>query len=557
MLSHLAIDNVVLIQSLKLECKEALTVLTGETGAGKSILLDSLGLVTGSRSEARLVRKGMEKATVTASFDLPKDHQSIAILKANEIEPEDTLILKRAVGADGKSKAFINGQPAPISLLKEVGETLIEIHGQFETHGLLDPKTHRDILDGYALLQADTDILSKAWQTWKTAQKELAAIEAKIAQVGEEKNYLKDSIEDLENLNPQEGEDEALSAKKTFLLNREAILQAMQSANQAMTANAGAEDRIHQACKALEKVADKGGEKFSNFIGTLDQALNLLREVASEMESYAYDVNADGESLEEVDDRLHALKAQARKHNCFPNELPAKLEALRADLTALEKQDNDRDALIMKEQQTRKSYIAQAEKVSTARQAAAVKFEKAVNAELAPLKLEKAKIFVTAEQLGEENWSASGMDKISFTISTNPGQDPGPLNKIASGGELSRFMLAFKVVMAGTGAASTLIFDEIDAGVGGSTADAIGERLARLAKDKQILVVTHSPQVAARAAHHWFIAKAAQADGSIATSVRTLDTERKEEIARMLAGAEITEEARAAADKLLEVAKVA
>lgn len=557
MLRNLSVSNVVLIEKLDLEVEAGVTGLTGETGAGKSILLDALGIAIGGRSESRLVRKGADKASVIASFDLPEKHVAKHILKEHEIDIDagEPLMLKRVVGADGKSKAFINDQLVSVALLKSIGDTLVEIHGQFETQGLLDPKTHRDILDDYAQMADELQALEAAWRAWQDTRKELADLDAKIARTDEEIEYLKTSIEDLERLNPQVGEAETLSEKKQLLMGMDAILQAFQSAKESIASNNGAEDRLFNACKGLEKVVEKAPEQISPLIGRLDEAISAMRDVVGDMESIAYDLNSDGESLEEVDDRLHAMRAQARKHDCFPDDLPEKLETLRADLEAIEQQDMHRDKLIAREIQTRKEYMDAAGVVTERRKKAAEKFATAVNAELAPLKLEKAKIFIDLDPLDETAWSAKGMDKITFTISTNPGQDPGPLNKIASGGELSRFMLAFKVVMAGTGLATTMIFDEIDAGVGGSTAAAIGQRLSKLGESKQVLVVTHSPQVAASANHHWVISKGATNSGdAIVTQVNPLaeGTQRKEEIARMLAGSKITEEARAAADRLLD-----
>lgn len=559
MLSHLTVNDVVLIHKLALPVQAGLSVLTGETGAGKSILLDALGISMGGRSEARLVSKGAEKAVVTAVFDLSPDHPVQSILKDNDIEAEDQLILKRVVGADGKSKAFLNDQPVSVSLLKSIGDLLIEIHGQFETQGLLDPKTHRGILDSYAGLESEAEDLKQAWDEWQKLKDRLARLAADVEKAKSEEVYLRNSIEDLADIDPQIGEEAILTERRVILMNSEQILQAFQSVHDHVTSDNGVEDRINQACRALERVADKAGERVNALVQMLDRALSDVRDVVGEIESLSYEMGGEGQSLEEVDDRLQLLRGQCRKHGCIADELPQKLEELREQLSFIEDQDHAGGVLAQKEQQAKKRYIELAEALSEKRKAAATIFSRAVNAELAPLKLERAEIFMTLERMEESQWQAYGMDKVHFTISTNPGQDPGPLNKIASGGELSRFMLAFKVVMAGTGTACTMIFDEIDAGVGGSTADAIGERLARLAKDKQILVVTHSPQVAARSNHHWIVSKAPSENGKIETLVTPLkdSANRREEIARMLAGAQITDEARAAADQLLKSGRAA
>lgn len=559
MLSHLSVNNVVLIDKLVLQVDSGFTALTGETGAGKSILLDALGLAIGGRAESRLVTKGQEKASVVASFDLLPDHPINALLDDNDIEKEDQLLLKRVLNADGKSKAFINDQPTSVTLLKEIGEMLVEIHGQHETRGLLDANTHRGILDAYAGIESQLEALSNLWDEWQGLEKKIAQIQAEFDQAQQEEEYLKTSLEDLEKLDPQSGEEAILTEQRAILMNSEQILQAFKTVYDAISSEEGAESRINIACRALEKIADKAGERVNGLVDQMDRSLSELREVVISIESLSAEIGAEGKSLEEVDERLHALRGQARKHHCFIDDLPEKMQEIAEKLELIADQDGSLDKLEKQRQQAFDAYKKLAGEISDKREQAAAKFSSAVNAELAPLKLEKAEIFVQVEELAEEEWTRNGMDKIRFTVSTNPGQEPGPLHKIASGGELSRFMLAFKVVMADIGAHAVMIFDEIDAGVGGSTADAIGDRLSQLAQNKQLLVVTHSPQVASCADHHWIISKAAGTEGQMTTKVTPLEgqEQRREEIARMLAGAQVTDEARAAANKLLEQRKKA
>lgn len=550
MLTSLSIQNVVLIDQLNIEFRAGLCALTGETGAGKSILLDSLGLALGARSESGLLRKGTDQAQVTAAFDIAPTHSARALLKDASIMVDDSedLILRRTLGADGRTKAFINDQPVSVALLKQTGEALLEIHGQFDTQGLLNPATHREMLDEYAGLK---DTVSKAWDDWKTARGTLEDLKNASQASKEEEAFLRTSLEDLDALDPKSGEEEQLAALRETLMHREQVMEAL---NTAYTALNGENDPVRSAWAALDKVSAKIGEAANAALSALDRAASEVQEAISEIQSLSADLENSEHDLASIDDRLHELRTQARKHNCAPDALPDKREELAAKLNAIEHADDAVEEAMKKETAAKTVYIVEAEKAHETRIKAGQKLDKLVAAELPPLKLDKARFVTNIEKAEETEWGPHGFDRVRFLVATNPGAEPGPLNKIASGGEMSRFMLALKVVMAEVGTAESLIFDEVDAGIGGSTADAVGERLAKLAAGKQVMVVTHAPQVAARASHHWIVVKDGKDD--LKTSVVPLQPgqQRREEIARMLAGATITEEARAAADKLLEVA---
>lgn len=546
MLAGLRIENVVLIKRLSLEFKQGLCVLTGETGAGKSILLDALGLALGVRAESELIRKGTEKAQVSAEFTVRDKHPVFLILKEAGLVEEPPLILRRSVNTDGRSKAYINDQPVSVGLLRTVGETLVEIHGQFESRGLLNPSTHRALLDEFAGLDNG---LAVCWDAWKSAETMLEDLKAGAEKNREEEEYLRQSIEDLDALDPKQNEEEELAARRERLMHREKVLEALNAAYQLLSDE---KDPLAQALAALDKVAVKMGKDGRAIIDPLERAAAESAEALTAIQTLSTDLQESENDLESVDDRLFALRAQARKHQCAVDDLPAVRTELAARLDGIAHQDDLIAAKIKDVDTARNAYEKEAVRISEKRRKAAEKLDKAVAAELAPLKLGKASFVTAVEALEEENWGPQGMDKVRFLVATNPGSDPGPLNKIASGGEMARFMLALKVVMAQTGNAATLIFDEVDAGIGGAVADAVGERLARLAQNCQVMVVTHSPQVAARAAHHWLVSK--EGKDALFTTVVPLPhgQKRREEIARMLSGANITEEARAAAEKLME-----
>ncbi len=551
MLASLSISNVVLIEKLNIQFCEGLCALTGETGAGKSILLDSLGLALGARSETRLVRKGADQASVTATFDLPHDHSSQTLLKDAELDWDQTLILRRSVTPDGRSKAFINDQAVSAGLLRQVGETLVEIHGQFDTRGLLDASTHRQMLDDYAGLGEGLSIL---WRSFKDKQAALKNLQDSALKSREEEAYLRQSLQDLDALNPRAGEETELAELRTRLMNREQVLEALNGAYHALN---GENDPVREAWGLLDRLADKIGEAGEDVISALDRASSEIQEALSAIQSLSSDLEEAEHDLTSIDDRLFGLRAQARKHGCTVDDLAEKRAEIAAALNNIEHADEVLAGAMQELEVAKSAFVKQARDISDKRKKAAAKLDGLVAKELPPLKLDRAKFVTSVEALPESDWGAHGMDKVQFLVATNPGAEAGPLGKIASGGEMSRFMLALKVVMAEIGAAGTLIFDEVDAGIGGGTADAVGERLAKLAREKQIMVVTHSPQVAARASHHWIVQKSGKAD--VTTTVLPLPAldDRREEIARMLAGATITPEARAAAHKLLEVGKAA
>ena len=553
MLATLTIRNVVLIETLDIQFREGFCALTGETGAGKSILLDSLGLALGGRSDSGLVRKGTDQASVTATFQLEKNHGVYDVLKEQGLESDTTLILRRVLGADGRSRGFINDQPVSVGLMRQIGDMLVEVHSQFETHGLLDARTHRGLLDDYAGLSADVRILSGLWDTWKTLERRLndAVSGAEKAKADEE--YLRHAVMELEGLNPLPGEEDQLLDQREAMKGRDHIIQALNESWEAISSDAGAEMMVSRASRALERVADKTSTDINPAIDALDRAAAELQEAVSLVQSAIAAMNGEGLTLEQVEDRLYTLRDMARKHRVHARDLPKTLQDFAEKLNLITNTDAVIADLKKRSAAARQAYIAAAEKISTVRGDVAAKLDKAVAKELGPLKLDKATFLTSVQRSTDEaQWGMDGIDKVQFLVSTNPGADPAPLGKIASGGEMSRFMLSIKVVMAAVGAAPSLVFDEVDSGIGGSTADAVGERLARLSKSKQILVVTHAPQVAARANHHYIVMK--QGEKDVRTTVIPLQEmdQRKEEIARMLSGASITVEARAAAQKLMD-----
>lgn len=545
MLTGLSIRDFVLIAQLELVPQAGLTVLTGETGAGKSILLDALGAACGARSEAGLVRQGAEKASVTATFSLDKTHPALALLRANELDSDDgELRLRRVIQADGKSKAFINDQPVGITLLRQIGSLLVEVHGQFDTHGLLDPTTHREALDRFAEVKLDR--LKAAYIQWQQAAKSEAAARDDLARARQEEEFLRADLDELAKLAPVAGEEEKLIAQKQLLQNKGKLADGVSSAHAALADEQGAESALINAARALNKLE---APQIPAIIAQLDIARDAVAEAQGLLEQMQDDMQGSGLTLDQVEDRLYALRAAARRHHITIAELPALAEKLDAQLNLLDHSEEALHRLAEATLQAKASYTHEARLASELRQKAAKKLDKAMKTELTPLRLERA-VFTTAVTEGE--WSASGWDEVSFTVATNPGASAGPLNKIASGGELARFMLALKVTLAGSSDAVALIFDEIDQGVGGAVAAAVGERLAKLAASTPVLVVTHSPQVAAKAATHWRVEKSIT-NKVTRTHVAVLDdAARREELARMLAGEKVTEASRQAAAALLE-----
>lgn len=554
MLTGLDIQNVVLIDRLSLEGDAGLVALTGETGAGKSILLDALGLSLGARAESGLVRHGTAQATVTASFDLPPQHAALLLLQERGIDSDGTVILRRTVSKDGRSKAFINDAPVSVQLLKETGALLIEIHGQFDTQGLLDPASHGAVLDIFAGTTAEAAAVTRSYHALRQAKDKLDDAKAGIEATRLQEEYLRYTVAELETLAPVVGEEAILSEKRQRLMNREKLAEGFEQAQNLLTDDDGLQSLIGRLQAVLDKLAQKSESQIAPLLDNLSRAKGEIDDLSWQMDRIMSGADDGDERLEDIEERFFALKDCAKKHRCAPDDLPDVLVELSQRLRLITHQDDALAELQAAVTAARKNYIELAEKLSAKRHKAAGKLAKAVNTELPALKLEKAKFDVSCETAKDEaQWGADGFDRIRFLVATNPGAAPGALNKIASGGELSRFMLALKLILSGSGTVPTLIFDEVDSGIGGAVADAVGERLQSLARLCQVLVVTHSPQVAARAKHHWHVAKTEQ-KGTVVTRITPLTetTARQEEIARMLSGANITTEARAQASRLLE-----
>ena len=557
MLSNLIIRDVVLIDQLDLEFKSGLGVLTGETGAGKSILLDSLGLATGARAEARLVRHGCEQASVTAVFDLSDGHEVLDVLAEQEIVLDgEPLILRRTLGADGRSRAFVNDQPVSIGLLKSIGETLVEVHGQFDNQRLLKPDAHLGLLDAFAGHDGLVATARQAFADWRRAREEREQAEADAEAARRDEEYIRHAVEELNALAPEAGEEEALAQQRTMMMMGEQLVEALSEATEQSAGHNGAETKLQNAVRALERVAEKADGRLDAAIAAFDRALDGLADGVAEINRLSNDLDLDPSRLEEVEERLFALRALARKHNVPVDQLAALAERMNRQLASIEDGSAVLARLKAAEAKARNAFETAAKALSASRQAAAGELDAKVAAELTGLHLDRARFVTEVAALDEDDWRTTGMDRVQFLVATNPGTPPGPLNKIASGGEMARFMLALKVVLAEADPVSTLVFDEVDAGVGGAVAEAVGERLGRLGAGGQVLVVTHSPQVAARGRHHWRVSKSATANDTLEarvwTTVEPLDAaQRKEEIARMLAGRQVTDEARAAADSLL------
>ena len=552
MLRRLSIRNVVLIDKLDLDFHEGLSVLTGETGAGKSILLDSLGLALGARADSGLVRHGTDKASVTATFTLPAGHPVFGLLHQQDIDIEDDdLVVRRVVTADGRSRAYINDQSVSIGVLRDVGNFCVEIQGQFDQHGLLDPTTHRATLDAHGNLAQAVLKVRDHWRNWRATQKEFIAAQNRITKAREEEEWLRHAVDELEKLAPQEGEEEQLAEERQFLMHGEKLVAALGDAENDLSRGKGAESAIRSAQRHLERELEKAEGRFEPIIEALDRAAIELEEAMRAISAAKADLNLDSGHQESVEERLFALRAAARKYNVPADGLHNLMKDFRRQIEQLEFGEQELDRLKQAGEKYRQCYVEAAQKLHEARKKAAAKMDGAINAELPPLRMDKARFITDIVALEENEWGADGLDRVQFTVSTNPGSPAGPLNKIASGGELSRFLLALKVVLARVSAVPSLVFDEVDSGVGGATAAAIGERLHLLAQERQILVITHSPQVAARGRTHLNIAKR-EDGGSMVTRVNELVQDaRREEIARMLAGHSITAEARAAADSLL------
>ena len=551
MLQALSIRDVVLIKHLELSFGPGLGVLTGETGAGKSILLDALGLALGVRAETRLVRHGAGQAVVSATFDV--DEKSQAFLTEHGLpDDDDFLILRRVLTDQGKSRAFINDQAVSVTLLKSLGDELVEIHGQFESQRLLSPANHRGLLDAYGGLTDECAELAENWRSWREAVKTLELAREKLATARRDEEFLRHAVNELEELDPKSGEDEELAATRTMMMHGEKLIEAISQALDGLSVGSGAEGTLRAAYRQLEAVAEKAEGRLDPAMEALDRAAIEAAEGMASLEKVSTELDLDPTRLEAVEERLFALRAIARKHDVSVDDLSILRNNLKEQLAGVEHGEAHLQQLAAAETAARGKYTTLAEKLSSRRAKAAKKLDKAVDKELPPLKMEKAGFVTRIEPLDESAWGPTGCDGVVFEVSTNPGSPPGPLNRIASGGELSRFMLALKAVLADADRVPSLIFDEVDAGIGGAVAAAVGDRLAGLAEQAQVLVVTHSPQVAARGARHLRVSKTGT-DETVSTTVEVLSADdRKEEIARMLSGADVTSEARAAADSLLQ-----
>jgi DNA repair protein RecN (Recombination protein N) len=551
-LSALSVRNIVLIDQLDIALDKGLTALTGETGAGKSILLDSLALALGGRGNAALVRHGTESGQVVAILQLPVDHPARVALRENEIPDDAELILRRVQYADGRTRAFINDQPVGAALMQTIGSNLVEIHGQHDDRALVDAGTHRALLDAFGGFESEIAATAAAHASLVEIEAQLAEQRRMIAEAAARDDYARHVVEELSELSPEPGEEDSLAERRARLMQLEKSADEIREAEDLLSGPQAPAPALSGLMRRLMRKADNGSTLFQPLIESLDNALNALDQTGEVLQNLRREMDFDPAELEQVEQRLFALRAAARKHHVIVDDLPAVLARFRAEIAALQSGEATLAKLEADAQIAGEAYRKAAQKLSNARARAAKAISKAVEAELPDLKLGSAK-FIVDQQVDEQRIAASGFDQIAFHVQTNPGTLAGPLMKVASGGELSRFLLALKVVLADRGSAPVLIFDEIDTGVGGAVADAIGRRLKRLAEKVQVLTVTHAPQVAARADTHLFIEKQEVAKGAfVRTQVRPLDGEaRREEIARMLAGARITEEARAAAGKLL------
>ncbi|MFD1625771.1 DNA repair protein RecN [Azospirillum griseum] len=555
MLASLTIRDVVLIEKLVLSFRRGLCVLTGETGAGKSILLDALGLALGARAESGLVRHGADQAAVTAEFELSGDHPAFAILKEQGLDADANadgrLVVRRTVSADGRSRAWVNDQAVGVTLLKKLGEELVEVHGQFDTHGLLNPQTHRGVLDAYAGLSARAAQVAAAHRAWRQVEDARHTAAADIARARSEEEYLRHAVAELDALAPRAGEEAELAESRAVLMHREKLVDGLNAAFADLSGDRGVERALASAIRTLSRLADKAGGALDPVIAALDRAATEAADGIAGLQAVSSGVDMDPSALEKLEDRLFALRAAARKHGVAVDALAALREEMAGRLLLIEDQGDLLTRLAKEAAVARSAYHSAAEALSAERRAASGRLDAAVAVELAPLKMDKAKFRTLVEPLDEAEWSAAGINRVAFQVATNPGSPPGALNKIASGGELARFMLALKVVLAQTSTVGTLVFDEVDTGIGGAVAAAVGDRLAVLGQSLQVLVVTHSPQVAARGAVHLKVQKT-QTGEQVTTGVAELDgDERREEIARMLSGATVTAEARAAAESLI------
>ncbi|MCJ8148599.1 MULTISPECIES: DNA repair protein RecN [Shinella] len=552
MLAQLSIRDIVLIERLDLAFEPGLSVLTGETGAGKSILLDSLSLALGGRGDGSLVRHGTERGQVTAVFDVPLDHAARVLLRENGIDDDGDLIFRRQQSADGRTKAFVNDQPVSVQLMRQAGQRLVEIHGQHDDRALVDTDAHRLLLDAFGGLNEAAADVGTLYHQWKDAERTLRRHRDKVEAAAREADYLRSSVEELEALSPQDGEEDALAEVRARMMKAERIAGDISEASDFLNGNASPVPLIASMVRRLERKSHEAPGLLEETVELLDQALNQLSDAQMAVEAALRKTEYDPKELERTEERLFALRAAARKYSVPVTGLPALAAKMIADLADLDAGEEKLVQLESRLTEARAAFEITARSLSEKRHRAAEALAAAVMAELPALKLERAR-FTVEITTDPEGGAEEGIDTVEFHVQTNPGTRPGPIMKVASGGELSRFLLALKVALADRGSAPTLVFDEIDTGVGGAVADAIGQRLKRLSSTVQVLSVTHAPQVAARAATHLLISKGpVEGSETVATRVARMDDgARTEEIARMLAGASVTEEARAAAARLL------
>jgi DNA repair protein RecN (Recombination protein N) len=559
MLSRLSIRDIVLIDRLDIDFAGGLAVLTGETGAGKSILLDAFALALGARGDQSLVRHGLEQGQVIAVFEVEKKHPARALLKAqnlaNDIAADDELILRRVQFSDGRTRAFINDQPVSVQVMKQLGSALVEIHGQHDDRALVDAGTHRTLLDAFGALERDAAVVEALWEARRDAQDLADSHRADVERAKRESDWLRHAVDELDKLAPQAGEETTLASRRTIMMQSEKVAEDLRDAHEVIAGANSSVPALSGVIRRLERRAAQAPTLVEPAVKALDVALTSLEETRGHLEHALRTADFDPAELERNEERLFALRAAGRKYNVLVDDLAALARKYSGDIALIDAGEEKLKVLDAAAKQAEADFSAAALALSKARAKAATALDKSVNGELAPLKLERAK-FSTEITSDTAAAGPNGIDRVEFWVQTNPGTKPGPLMKIASGGELARFLLALKVVLADRGSAPTLVFDEIDTGVGGAVADAIGVRLARLASGVQVLAVTHAPQVAARADRHYVISKDALEKGKrVATRVNEVAEERRrEEIARMLAGAEITNEARAAAERLIKAA---
>ena len=557
MLARLSIRDIVLIDRLDIDFGAGLAALTGETGAGKSILLDAFALALGARGEAALVREGAEQGQVIAAFELAKSHPARRLLADNDLiagpAAEDELIVRRVQFADGRTRAFINDQPVSVQVLRALGSALVEIHGQHDDRAFVEAATHRALLDAFGGLEDAAAEVRSLWEQRRAREAAVAAHRADVERARREAEWLRHAVDELGQLAPQGGEESALAERRASMMQAEKSAEDLRATLDAVSGPQSPVPPLATAVRRLERRAAQAPALVEPVVKAIDAALTALDDARTHLEHALRVADYDPNELERIEERLFALRAAGRKYNVSVDELAALARRYEGDLALIDAGAERLAALEKEAQDVVARYRQAAQALSAARKRTAQKLDKAVNAELKPLKLERAQFTTQIESEGE---GPEGLERVEFWVRTNPGTRPGPLMKVASGGELARFLLALKVVLADRGSAPTLIFDEIDTGVGGATADAIGARLAQLSSGVQVIAVTHAPQVAARADRHYLISKDALAKGKrVATRVTELEAERRrEEIARMLAGAEITAEARAAAERLIRAA---